>query len=163
MACIYKIRNLINGKIYVGSTQKIARKRKEEHFCELLGGYHFNKHLQSSFNKHGKSCFLFEIIENIDLSQIIDEKDRYKYLLEREIFYIKSLNPQYNICNEIRGGKLGRIVSEETREKLSLCNLGKKRSEQTKEKIRLARSKQIITQEHRDKISVSMKKFKNKH
>lgn len=163
MACIYRIRNLVNGKIYIGSTQKIAIRRKEEHFCELVGGYHYNKHLQNSFDKHGKASFTFEVLEEVDLPEILNKKERYKALLEREIFYIQSLKPQYNICTEVRGGKLGRIVSEETKKKLSLCNLGKKRSEDTKKRIRLARSKQIITQEHKDKISISMRKFKNKH
>ncbi|MBC7088716.1 MAG: GIY-YIG nuclease family protein [Tissierellales bacterium] len=28
MACIYKIENLVNGKIYIGSTQNVFNKRK---------------------------------------------------------------------------------------------------------------------------------------
>lgn len=32
MACIYQIKNLINNKIYIGSTIRSAYKRKYEHF-----------------------------------------------------------------------------------------------------------------------------------
>ncbi len=59
---IYRIRNLVNGKIYIGSSLNL-RRRKLVHFSCLRGGYHDNVRLQGSFNKHGGDSFVFEVLE----------------------------------------------------------------------------------------------------
>jgi len=83
---IYKIRNLVNGKIYVGSAVDFD-KRKREHFNLLKNNKHVNKHLQSSWNLNGEDSFLFEIIEEVH------DKEN---LIEREQCYIDILKPSYN-------------------------------------------------------------------
>jgi group I intron endonuclease len=152
MACIYQIKNLVNNKIYIGSTQRQNPfKRKAEHFCKLKGNYHNNKHLQSSWNKYGEDNFEFTIIEELNFPV------EYIYIMEKELFYINKYNPQYNIAKETKGGKLGRVVSKEQKKYLSKLFTGREVSENTKVKIKLARAKQIITEEHKENISKSLK------
>ena len=59
---IYVIRNTINEKCYVGSAKDFTT-RKKKHFFDLRKNIHCNIKLQRSFNKHGETAFVFEIIE----------------------------------------------------------------------------------------------------
>lgn len=94
---IYKIVNLKNSKVYIGSTTNFSR-RKKEHFKRLKANNHGNPHLQHSYNKYKEESFIFEIIE------------RTEELIIREQYYIKqfnTMNPKvgYNICfPHINGG-----------------------------------------------------------
>lgn len=62
---IYKIRNVVNDKFYVGSTVD-SRKRFWAHRKALRLGTHDCVHLQRAWNKYGEDCFKFEIIEQLD-------------------------------------------------------------------------------------------------
>lgn len=62
MPYIYAIKNLINDKMYVGSTKSIKR-RKYHHFYQLKKGIHHSCHLQKAYDKYGKNSFIFYIIE----------------------------------------------------------------------------------------------------
>lgn len=61
---IYKIRNLLNGKFYVGSAQD-TRTRFRQHRRLLRKGIHHCKHLQNAWNKYGEELFKFEVIEYV--------------------------------------------------------------------------------------------------
>ena len=62
---IYKITNLKNHKIYIGSSNNIMR-RWYEHLRDLKNQKHCNSHLQNAWNKYGENNFLFEIIEIVE-------------------------------------------------------------------------------------------------
>lgn len=62
---IYQIRNVVNGKIYIGSAVD-SKIRFEKHRRQLRKNKHHCTHLQASWNKHGEDCFKFEIIEHVD-------------------------------------------------------------------------------------------------
>ena len=59
---IYLIKNMINGKGYVGSTVNLTN-RKYQHFSQLKNNKHHSPHLQSSANKYGLKNFTYNIIE----------------------------------------------------------------------------------------------------
>ena len=119
-SCIYKITNLVNNKIYIGSTNNYY-KRKNNHFYNLNHNIHPNPHLQNSWNKYTKYNFKSEIIELCEIDKLI----------EREQYYIDSLNPNYNI-SKIAGRTTGIKCKEETKLKIGLSNLGKRRTEEYK-------------------------------
>lgn len=88
---IYMILNTWNNKCYIGSSKNL-RKRKYEHFNCLRKNKHHSQHLQSSYNKYGENSFVFIILEECEVENLI----------EREIFWINlknSLDPKcgYNI------------------------------------------------------------------
>jgi group I intron endonuclease len=85
---IYKITNIKNGKFYIGSTIVKFKWRWSHHKCELRTNRHKNIHLQRSYHKHGLSAFEFSIVE------ICEDKN---IVIEREQYYIDTLNPAYNI------------------------------------------------------------------
>lgn len=113
---IYQIRNLINGKIYIGQSVRLVD-RRYNHFRLLELGQSHAHHLQNSYNKYGRENFVFEVLMYCD----IDSLDFY------EQFFVDNLKPQYNIRTEVTSNR-GHKVSEETKHKLRLSNLGKKRS-----------------------------------
>lgn len=67
---IYKITNLINGKIYIGSAISLY-KRAYNHFISLRDQKHHSIKLQRAFNKYGIENFVFEIMCLIDKSSLL--------------------------------------------------------------------------------------------
>lgn len=130
---IYGIRNLINGKIYVGKTGMNFGDRWDSHRSLLNNGKHDNPHLQNAWNKYGQDNFEFIVIEDCKIEDL-DDKEKYY------IKMYKDLNLAYNIHdggNE--GNNLGKHLSEETKRKIGEKNringLGRKHSDKTKEKM----------------------------
>jgi hypothetical protein len=118
MGCgIYKIENIVDKKIYVGSSVNIEN-REYKHFWMLERKSHDNLHLQNAYNKFGKESCRFHIIEECD----------YNDLIIKENFYIdlyKSNFPEfgYNLAtvNEFRRN----TFNNEVKQKLSKYNLNK--------------------------------------
>lgn len=81
---IYYIKNLSNGKMYIGSSVNLIV-RLEIHRSSLRGNYHDNPHLQNSWNKHGEDAFECGVMEITDNLQ------------GREQHYIDLVQPKYNI------------------------------------------------------------------
>lgn len=106
---IYKIENLVNGKVYIGQTRKRFKRRKGSHVAKLKGNYHINDHLQNSWNKYGKENFKFSIIERC-LTRNLDD---------REIYWIDYYKEKTELYNFEGGGHKRKIITKETREKLS--------------------------------------------
>jgi group I intron endonuclease len=92
MTGIYKIRNIINDKIYIGSAKDI-KKRWRRHKCGLRGNKHENVLLQRSWNKYGEKNFVFEVVEICEIRELLDLEQKYL-----------DLNPQYNIGITASGG-----------------------------------------------------------
>lgn len=151
MIGIYKIINIKNKKFYIGSSVDI-KPRWNLHKHELRKNKHHSNYLQNSWNKHGEKNFKFEIIEEC----------HEKILIEREQYYLDTLNTDYNI-NPVAQNCTGRKLSEKTKNKISKGNLGKKRSEEFKAKQseRLKNNPIIFTDEIREKISKSKIGSKN--
>ena len=69
---IYKITNIINNKIYIGSAIDTYN-RFSKHKSQLNKNKHHNSYLQNSWNKYGEQNFKFEIIEYItDKNKLIE-------------------------------------------------------------------------------------------
>jgi group I intron endonuclease len=126
---IYRIRNIRNGKLYIGSAVFIEQRwRNHKHALRL--NKHHSLHLQASWNVYGENLFVFEIIE------FVTDKTK---LIEREQFWIDELKSSdkqfgYNVC-KIAGSALGRKASEETKTKRSQAMKGHSVSIETRAKI----------------------------
>lgn len=120
-AGIYRIRNVLNGKCYVGSAVNIHQ-RWLEHRSMLNRGVHHSPHLQRSWARNGEASFVFEVI---DLCSIGD-------LIEKEQKAIDELESSYNVCR-VAGSTLGRLHSSETRKKISQRLTGTKHKERSEE------------------------------
>lgn len=107
---IYKIENLVNGKIYIGQSKHI-KQRWSEHKKELKANRHGNQYLQRAWNKYGEDNFSHTILEECDES-CLDDRERY-YI---ELYNSFDSDIGYNLTD---GGGRNRNISDHTREILS--------------------------------------------
>jgi len=130
---IYGIRNLINGKIYVGKTGMNFGDRWDSHRSLLNNGKHDNPHLQRAWDKYGQDNFEFIVIEDCSIDEL---SDREKYYIK----LYKDMGLAYNIHDGgDEGYNLGKHLSDETKRKIGEKNringIGRKASDETKEKM----------------------------
>lgn len=77
MTCgIYCIKNIKNGKIYIGSSIN-CENRFKQHQKELRNNYHGNDHLQKAIKKYGINNFNFSIIEICLENNLIEAEDNW--------------------------------------------------------------------------------------
>jgi group I intron endonuclease len=141
---IYKITLITNGKFYIGSSIDI-KIRWNNHKNELKKGIHGNKKLQNACNKYGYNNFIFEILEECEKVKEI--------ILEREQFYIDTLNPFFNIC-KVAGNCLGIKRNIETIQKIINSKTGKKLTNDHCKKISDSHKGINHTKETKEKISI---------
>ena len=130
---VYKIVNIVNGKIYVGSAVDIAQ-RFRNHESDLEKGEHHSKYLQRSYIKYGGNNFVFEIIEFVEKLSQIDIEEFKILLLEREQYYLDTLIPVYNSYKNA-GSSLGFKHDKKFRDDVSKRMKGVKKTEEHKKKI----------------------------
>jgi group I intron endonuclease len=165
---IYKVTNITNGKIYIGQTVKKLSIRKSQHYYDAKNGSKSYFHL--ALIKYGFDKFKWETIELCFDIHDCNEKEK----LNIHFYQSTDRNKGYNIDfggnstvrNEETKQKIKlskQNVSQETRKKLSIANLGKKQSEETKEKLRTANLGKIFSDETRKKLKENnVKYWKNK-
>jgi group I intron endonuclease len=140
---IYQIRNIINGKCYIGSSINI-QERWGAHKRTLRKNQHYNKYLQRAWNKHGEGCFEFTVLETCF----------YFALIFREQYYINILKPEYN-NSPTAGSPLGTIQSIESRQKRSKALKGRVFTPEQRKEIYASRTGRKHTEEVCAKISKS--------
>lgn len=153
---VYKITNLINGKIYVG-----MRKGNINNFEKYWGSGIL---IKRAILKYG--------IENFK-KEVIEEATTRNNLASKEIFWIKELNSLakngYNISKGGFGAN-GVIPSEETRRKIGLASLGRKmpkgkdskcyglkHSYETRMKMGASRKGKKLSEAHKKSLSKALK------
>lgn len=133
MQGIYRIRNKINGKYYVGSSVDI-RSRWQAHRRELDRGDHHDTYLQRAWDKYGGNNFEFELAKEIvkvdDLRPI--EQEYLDEGFEKGVLYNVALDATAPMAGkhftEEHCAKLSKAnsnPSEEIRAKISRANSGK--------------------------------------
>lgn len=62
---IYRITNLLNGKIFIGSSKCVDTIFNSARFQLKMGSY-FIKELQKDFTCHGEACFRFDVVDQLE-------------------------------------------------------------------------------------------------
>jgi len=166
---IYKITNNINGKSYIGLKSKAVEESENYYGSGTL--------INKAIDKYGKENFTKEILErNINSYEILNDREIYW------IEYFDTFNSGYNLTKGGQGN-LGRVVSEQTKSKLSEAakkqfrtpisnetkrkisekaklRKGRKMTEETRLKLVKAATGRKMTEETRLKMSNSAKNRK---
>ena len=96
MIGIYKYTNKINGKVYIGLSNNIQR-RKHEH--QSLANRGDKMYIHQAIKKYGIENFDFEVIE------VFEKEDRV-LMGEREQYWIEYYNSYKSGYNETPGGDI---------------------------------------------------------
>lgn len=164
---IYRITCTVNNKIYIGSAVDLSE-RWHKHQYAWQRGNHANRHLQNAYNKYGAASFVCDVIETCNRDTLV----------ERENYYLTTLAPfspnGFNIAMDATRPRLGLIVTDETRQKLSIAGkgrkpsletnakisaskIGKKASDETRAILRIALKGRVMPTSHKEKLSARMK------
>jgi group I intron endonuclease len=125
VAGTYRIKNMVNGKVYNGSSANVSE-RLAGHRHALVEGTHYNRHLQGAFNKYGADAFVFEPVDEVAvLFRTLTSEQR--MCLRPQLVYAEQVNIDrdeswkqekgYNLAARA-GSPLGVKHSEETRRKI---------------------------------------------
>jgi group I intron endonuclease len=160
---IYCIKNTENNKRYVGFSVDIHR-RFVTHKKLLKDNKHTNSHLQNAYNKYGKDCFEYFIVQELPEDNEI--------LCDFEVYWIVYFdsfieNNGYNLTMGGEGICLKKH-SDETKAKLSRAfkgrvspAKGKTMSQDQKDKISNSNKGKRPSNEHRMSMSISKKSDKS--
>jgi group I intron endonuclease len=143
---VYRIRNLITGDVYIGSTSTRGfNKRFSDHKYALQKGNHHSIILQRAWNKYKAHSFVYEVILYCSLQDCVFY----------EQIVMDCYQPRYNI-NPIAGSRLDTRHTQATKDKIRIANIGKKYSKEVNKKKGRIRKKSI---EERQKISNGLSKY----
>lgn len=95
MVTVYSIRNVENGKHYVGCTAGKPQKRWREHRCLLRAGKHACGELQADWIKSTEQCFALTLLEAFDGVYVARKR-------ERELFWMDHFGELGLLYNEHR-------------------------------------------------------------
>ena len=129
MFVVYKITNLTNGKAYIGISSRPASVRWSEHKVRTRQGVR-NSRLYSAIRKYGPEAFSVET-----LTTTASETE----VRELETQYIKQFDTYENGYNSNLGGHGFLVFPDEIRKKIGLAQVGKVISVETRQKMSKAK------------------------
>ena len=97
---VYKITNLVNGKVYYGSSRNVGL-RFSNHRSRLRRGNHHNIHLQRSWDMYGEPSFEFQVVEECSPEVRLQLEGTYIMSLPKELAY----NQGGTVCGTRAGQK----------------------------------------------------------
>jgi len=145
---IYQIKNLINGKVYIGQAKQLAT-RAMQHERSLNSQKHDNKHLQAAWNFYGSDAFEFTVLQVVEGKA---ERDVAEQALITQFYgdgcynIMKDVNPRSETWSH---------TPEETKAKMSKAKKGKPISPEALIKRRM--NKRLHTPEAKAKIGQAHK------
>ena len=149
---VYYILNMVNGKVYVGSSSTSLSERWASHIVSLRGKYHDNKYLERVWHKYGEGAFRFKVLEVCPSEECVAKEQQW---MDLYICYDRDLG--YNL-SPTAGSTFGLKFSDESRAKLSAVAKARPlMSEETRAKLSAAGMGRVPTEETRAKLSAAKK------
>lgn len=184
---VYLIKNMVNGKVYVGSSSCSLRDRLKDHRSSLASGRSHNRHLQAAWLKYGALSFRFVILERCSPVKCLEREQWWMDKLgavNPNLGYNQRPRAENNLgfrhspesLERVRAANKSRIasetpeqranrcrgimvgtVTEDHRRKISAALLGSVRSPETREKISKAQVGKVLSEDHKRRTSAALK------
>jgi len=138
---VYKAKNLINGKLYVGKTVRGLKVRQWSHICSARRGG--KSAFYNAIRKYGKENFEFSVLEDCSLGCDLNERERF-YIVQYDCLSPKGYNLTPGGDGHPKGWK-------------SPTKGTHFHTEETKRIIKEKRALQVCTEETRKKMSKTRK------
>jgi group I intron endonuclease len=171
---IYKIRCLVNEKIYVGSAVVIGL-RWRGHLASLTKGNHHSSHLQRAWDKYGPSFFSWEVIEFVEQKADLIRREQswmnHYQCCDSERGYNRSptagsqLGLKFPQEALIKASKrmTGKKLPDEWRQAISKGLTGRIRSKEEREATRKGKTGVKLTEAHRKALSEGQRRGYRNH
>lgn len=130
MISIYSFTNLINGKVYIGSTNDVGIRLRNHKYHAHTSKKYRHYYIYQAMNKYGWDNFKFEVIEECCVLPIIrNERENYW------INFYNTLDKEFGYNMRLADNK---VISDDTINKMRQAKLGKKHTdEQNKNKSKI--------------------------
>ena len=139
---IYKITNLVNGKIYIGQTIHTLEWRKRKHLqCARKGE---NTNLYKAIRKYGEDNFIFEVVCTTQNRDELNDLERY---------YIAKYDTIKHGYNMIDGGDNNVMFVPEIKAKHDKVMRDSDVRKRISESMKKYRQEHPFTEEHKRKLS----------
>ena len=158
---IYQIKNLINGKRYIGSAVDIKR-RWRDHRKQLTARKHHSRKLQNAWNKYGADVFEFSVIEYVSDAECLIDREQHWIDIENAVsegynvapraFSLLGFKHSPESIEKCRAAKMGKKMKPSVAEALRKANVGRKLSDDHKLKIAKASTGRRRTPEQIAKV-----------
>lgn len=162
---VYLIKNAVNGKCYVGQTWTTATHRLREHIYAALSRAKGCIKLARAIIKYGQVAFTIDVLSTASSQEEADT------LEDRYIVELNTITDGYNIRRggsrglhsvesrqKMSAAQKGKVLTAETREKLSKALVGRKKgpaSEETKKRLQAAHLGKKHSIEVRERMSAT--------
>ena len=157
---IYRIINTVNGHFYIGQTRQTLQRRLSGHKHDSKDS-NSKRPICSAIRKHGIESFIIELLEEIKAQT---KEQLISLLNDREVHYISSLKPEYNVAPGGLGNTGNLPWSAERKasfkERMSgpgNHNFGKQLTDEVKKKMSEKHRGKTIPESVRRKTSEAMK------
>lgn len=169
---VYSIKNIVNGKRYIGSTTKSFRRRWQQHRNALRSGTHSSQYLQNSWDKYGERSFSFSIVRRCQPDVCLSCEqffiDRFKCYMFKYGYNRRPIaDSNYGVTfgpttrQKLSIAKKGVPKSIEHRRKISDALRGKKKSAQHVSNMVKSLLGRKLSEETKSKISVASKRVQS--
>jgi len=129
MNYVYRIKNTGNDKCYIGITSRTVLERWNEHLSRARNGIR-NSRIYDAIRKYGKDRFEITTIDSTNYEKVVRRLEKY---------YIKHFDAYKNGYNCNLGGHGFLVFPDEIRKKISEAQKGKIISLETREKMSKAK------------------------
>jgi group I intron endonuclease len=165
---IYKITNIINGRVYIGQTVMTLARRWSQHSTSKK-----NSPMYNAFRKYGREAFTIEAICSALSPEHLNELEQY-FIKKYDCLVPKGYNltsggdsaftRSQETKDQQRDSMLGHTVSEETRAKISATLMGRPgvrkgmtHTDEAKAKISAAQTGRKLSEATKAKMSAAHK------
>lgn len=143
---VYLVKNLVNGKSYVGQTRSPLRRRWNQHVGASKGPGKKTQVLHYAVRKYGASAF--------EVAELCECSSRW-HLNVMEVLYIQVLNTMLPRGYNAKVGGSESSVTPETRRKMSASSRRRKWTAADRERMLAILKGSKLTDEHRANISAA--------